>query len=642
MSAAIPFRTSDTALEHALCLSTAFDVCAESLLLVEKGRIFHANQAAALLFGFNSREELQGRPLADLLPEDRACTLLDVRQTSGTACGYPGFQLTGRRKDGTNARMEAFCSRFAVQDRSFLVISLRDISERERRRVVRDSDKRFRAIFQAAAMGITQCTMDGRVVESNPAAQRMLGYSREELRGLHFRDFTHPDDVDADLQLFEEMVAGKRDYYQIEVRYVRKDSNWGWVRLTVSLVRGPDGNPEFAIGMTEEITEYKRTEQRLREAQKMEAIGRLVGGVAHDFNNLLTGIMLYCDLLISGLEKGNRLHHYAEEVRMAGEQGAALVQQLLAIGRKQVAEPRVLSLNDVASGTSNLLSRLIPENIELVMDLAEDLGKVKMDPAQVQQILLNLVLNARDAMPDGGVIRLQTENCASFSLQPGTPSGCVGLHVTDTGCGMDADTRSHLFEPFFTTKKPGQGNGLGLATVYSLVKQNRGDIQVESKPGRGTRFSILLPRVNEELEAQPAVCDSKPGGCETVLLVDDNPTVRSSVYRVLSEHGYKVLDAVNGSEALRLSQNCAERIDLLLTDLMLPGMSGREVAQHLRAVRPDLKVLFITGYSQSHGTEPGGEPLVLFRKPFTGSALARKVRSVLDGETAPLQEEKKG
>lgn len=643
MSIAIPFRTSDPALEHTLYLSTAFDVCAESLLLVEKGRIFHANHAAALLFGFNSREELQGRPLADLLPENRACTLLDVRQTSGTACGYPGCQLTGRRADGTSLRMEAFCSRFAVQDRSFLVISLRDISQRERRRVVRDSDKRFRAIFQAAAMGVIQCTMDGRVVESNPAAQRMLGYSRQELRGMHFRDFTHPDDVDADLQLFEEMVEGKRDYYQIEVRYVRKDSDWGWVRLTVSLVRGPDGNPEFAIGMTEEITEYKRTEQRLREAQKMEAIGRLVGGVAHDFNNLLTGIMLYCDLLVSGLENGNRLRHYAEEVRMAGEQGAALVQQLLAIGRKQLAEPRVLSLNEVVTGTSNLLSRLIPENIELIMDLAEDLGKVKMDPAQVQQILLNLVLNARDAMPDGGVIRVQTENCeANRTLQPGTPSGCVGLHLTDTGCGMDADTRSRLFEPFFTTKKPGQGNGLGLATVYSVVKQNHGDIQVESELGRGTRFSILLPRVNEELQAQPAVCDGQPGGCETVLLVDDNPTVRSSVYRVLSERGYKVLEAVNGSEALRLSQNYAERIDLLLTDLMLPGMSGREVAQHLRAVHPHLKVLFMTGYSHSHSTQPNGEPLALFRKPFTGSALARKVRSVLDADATSLQEEKKG
>src|ERR1700758_1920623 len=392
MSVSLPSLTNAASLLDAMCLSAAFEACPESLLLVEQGRICYANRAAALLFAYNSPAELQGTSLAQLVPENRACTLLGVRQTSGTACGYPSCQLNARRKDGTSVRMEAFCTRFGVQDRTFLVISLRDISQRERRRVVRESDKRFRAIFQAAAMGIAQCTMDGRVVESNPAVQRMLGYSREELRGMHFRDFTHPDDVGADLELFQQMVAGKRDDYQIEVRYTRKDCGYGWVRLTASLVRGPDGNPEFAIFMTDEITEQKRAEQQLREAQKMEAIGRLVGGVAHDFNNLLTGIMLYCDLLISSLEKGGRLRHHAEEIRMAGEQGAALVQQLLAIGRQQVVEPRVLSLNDVVSDTNNLLSRLIRENIRLVTHLADELGKVKMDPAQVQQILLNLVL----------------------------------------------------------------------------------------------------------------------------------------------------------------------------------------------------------------------------------------------------------
>jgi two-component system, cell cycle sensor histidine kinase and response regulator CckA len=640
MSAAIPFCTSDTDLERTLCISAAFDACAECLLLIEKGRIFHANQSAALLFGYRRREDLQGRPLADLLPENRACTLLDVRQTSGTACGYPGCQLTGMRKDGSTSRMEAFCSRFGVQDRTLLIISLRDITQRERRRVVRDSDKRFRAIFQAAAMGITQCTMDGRVVESNPAMQRMLGYTREELRGMHFRDFTHPDDLHADLELFQEMVAGRRDCYQIELRYLRKDRTSGWVRLTVSLVRGPDGNPEFAIGMTEEITEYKRAEQRLREAQKLEAIGRLVGGVAHDFNNLLTGIMLYCDLLAAGLEQGSHLRQYAEEVRMAGEQGAALVQQLLAVGRRQVIEPRVLCLNQVISGTANLLSRLIRENIKLDLNLAENLGNVKIDPAQVQQILINLVLNARDAMPDGGAIRIETRN-SDAALE--MPSGCVCLRVVDTGCGMDAHTRSRLFEPFFTTKKPGQGNGLGLATVYSVVKQNGGDIHVESESGRGTCVSILLPRVEEELGAPAAKSEVAPQGCETVFVIDDNPAVRTSVCNVLKERGYQVLEAVNGPEALRVSQNFAGKIDLLLTDVTLPGMSGKDVAQHLRALRPDLKLLYMTGYTHAQAADTVPQPVPVFRKPFTGAALARKVRAVLDGapENTQTEEEPK-
>jgi len=632
VSIAIPFRTSDTSLMDTLCRSAAFDACPESLLLVEKGRIFHANHGAALLFGYKSAAALQGQPLGNFIPHNRACTLLDVRQTSGTACGYPGCELTGKRQDGTSLRMEAFCARFGVQDRSLLVISLHDITQRERRRVFRDSEKRFRTIFQAAAMGITQCTIDGRVVESNPAVQRMLGYSREELRGMHFRDFTHPDDVDADLQLFQEVVAGKRDSYQIEIRYLRKDKSSGWVRLNVSLVRGPDGSPEFVIGMTEEITEQKRAEQRLREAQKIEAIGRLVGGVAHDFNNLLTGIMLYCDLLTSGLEKGSRLRNHAEEIRMAGEQGAALIQQLLAIGRQQVVEPRVLSLNDVISDTRNLLSRLIRENIRLVFHLADDLGKVKIDPTQVQQILLNLVLNGRDAMADGGLITIQTKNCPGpAKCGDDSAAGTVCLRVTDTGCGMDAETRSRLFEPFFTTKRPGQGNGLGLATIYNVVKQNGGSIEIESEPGQGTQVCILLPRAKEEAEAQAAVSDAIPGGCETVLLVDDNSSVRNSVHRVLSDCGYRVLEAVHGPDALTIAErHKAGNIDLLLTDLSLPGMSGRELARQMRAMRPTLKVLYITGYNHKHNTEDSNESIVLFRKPFTGSELARKLREVLD------------
>ena len=637
MSIAIPFRTSDITLMDSLCRSAAFEACPESLLLVEKGRIFHANHGAALLFGYNTPAELEGQPLANFIPQNRACTLLDVRQTSGTACGYPGCQLTGKRQDGTSARMEAFCARFGVQERSFLVISLHDITQRERRRVVRDSEKRFRTIFQAAAMGIIQCTIDGRVVESNPAVQRMLGYSREELRGMRFHDFTHPEDVDADLQLFQEVVAGKRESYQIEIRYLRKDKSSGWVRLNVSLVRGPDGSPEFVIGMTEEITEQKRAEQRLREAQKIEAIGRLVGGVAHDFNNLLTGIMLYCDLLTGGLEKGSRLWNHAEEIRMAGEQGAALIQQLLAIGRQQVVEPRVLSLNHVVSDTGNLLSRLIRENIRLVFQLADDLGKVRIDPTQVQQILLNLVLNARDAMSDGGVITVQTENSAGpMKCSDRSASDTVCLRVTDSGCGMDAETRSRLFEPFFTTKKPGQGNGLGLATIYNVVKQNGGTIEIESEPGHGTQVCILLPRVKDEAQAPVVVCQAVPGGSETVLLVDDNSSVRNSVHRVLSDCGYKVLEAVHGPDALKLAERQkAERIDLLLTDLALPGMSGRELARQLRAIRPNLKVLYITGYNHKHNAEDWHESVVLFRKPFTGSELARKLREVLDDNKSP-------
>jgi two-component system cell cycle sensor histidine kinase/response regulator CckA len=530
--------------------------------------------------------------------------------------------------------VQSSCARFRADDRDLLIISARDISHGERRRLVRESDKRFRAIFDAAAIGIVQCTTDGRVVESNPAVERMLGYSHAELRGMHFRDFTHPEDVATDLELFEEMVAGQRDYFQIEVRYLRKDKATGWVRLTVSLVRGPDGNPEFTIGMVEDITERKQAERQLHEAQKMEAIGRLVGGVAHDFNNLLTGIMLYCDLLMAGLEGSSRLRHHAEEIRLAGEHGGALIQQLLAVARQQVVEPRVLSLNEVVARMRNLLSRLIGENIDLVTELADDLWCVKMDPAQAQQIILNLVLNARDAMPDGGRVTLQTRNCAGVQekrdgqdqdLTPG-----IELTVTDTGCGMDAETRSHLFEPFFTTKRPGQGNGLGLATVHNVVQQDGGTIAVESELGQGTRVIVRLPRVQAEFEAEAPISLSTPAlkGHETVLLVEDDSAVRKSARRVLSQCGYSVLEAANGAEALKVCRH-AGNIDVLVADLVMPGMSGREVARQLRVARPNLRVLYMSGYNRTDGNHDL-EPIVLFRKPFTGSALAQKLREVLD------------
>ena len=497
-----------------------------------------------------------------------------------------------------------------------------------------DNDKRYQAIFHAAAMGIAQCTIDGHVADSNAALERLLGYTHEELRGMHFRDFIHPDDVGIDTVLFQEMVAGKRESYEIELRYIRKDRALRWVRQTVSLVRGFDGRPEFAIGMTEDVTERKRTEQQLRDAQKMEAIGRLVGGVAHDFNNLLTGIMLYCDLLMNGLEKGSRLRHHAEEIHTASQHGATLIQQLLAVARQQVVEPRVLNLNEIVSAMTNLLAHLIGEHIELVTELADDLKKVRLDPAQVKQIVMNLVLNARDAMAEGGRITLNTAHRKMQIVTEGNvrEAECVMLTVKDTGCGMDAETRSRIFEPFFTTKAAGEGYGLGLATVYSIVKQNGGAIEVESEPGRGTQVSIFFPRSEEENVQEPSLQRAATGH-ETVLLVDDNPQVRRSVCRLLSDQGYRVLEAANGASALALFESSKAQVDLLLVDLAMPGMSGREVARRLKKLRSNLKVLFVTGFRSPQQREQAEEePIELFQKPFDGRALIRKVREVLDAD----------
>ena len=375
-----------------------------------------------------------------------------------------------------------------------------------------DHGLRFQAMFDGAAIGIGICQLDGRMVEANPALGRMLGYSEphRDISGDLFPGNFSPDD-----RWLGELLRGERGSFEIEKRYRRKDGSELWGHLTVSLGRDARRQPAFLIAMLEDATERRRVEEHLHEAEKMEVIGRLAGGIAHDFNNLLTGILLYCDLLSAGLaESGlepDGLSQHVEEVRLAGEQGAALTQQLLAIARKQAAEPRPVPINEIVASTKNLLRRLIGEQMELVIVLDSALdsagGLVLADPAQLRQVLLNLVLNARDAMPRGGKILLITR-AAEFppdfasNAAPGTARRAVSLAVKDNGCGMNAETRARLFEPFFTTKNPGEGTGLGLATVQRIVSEAGGTIEVESAPGRGTCIAVLLPAIESLVESR--------------------------------------------------------------------------------------------------------------------------------------------
>src|SRR6202171_3554492 len=396
-----------------------------------------------------------------------------------------------------------------------------------------ERDLRFRAMFEGAAIGIGICQLDGRILEANPALSGMLGYSQQELAGTHAGELypehrheigcesghdIYPDNFSPDERLLGELMRGERGSFEIEKRYRRKDGSEFWGHLTVSLGRDARREPAFLIAMLADASERRRVEEHLREAEKMEVIGRLAGGIAHDFNNLLTGILLYCDLITAALEKGrfagvetpgsvfastelerSELCQHVEEVRMAGEQGAALTHQLLAIARKQAAEPRPIRIDEIVASTKNLLQRLIGEQIELVIMLDSGAGLVLADPAQMRQILLNLVLNARDAMPHGGKITLSTRAgefpranfpsefpCemsgeASSKAAPRSARRAVSLVVKDNGCGLDAETRARLFEPFFTTKNPGQGTGLGLATVQRIVSESGGMIEVEDR-----------------------------------------------------------------------------------------------------------------------------------------------------------------
>jgi PAS domain S-box-containing protein len=604
----------------------AFRASPEGMAVAEAGSICYANQAFAFLVGHASPESLIGKPLSRFRPSRHPCEFVQNAAKEDEPKSHL-CQFVSTRRDGAPLRIESTCVPFRLGQRELQLITIRDVTVRERRRMVRDGHERFRVIFEAAHMGILQCDLQGMVLESNPAVERMLGYTGEELRGRNFHEMAHADG-DTGARLFRELVEGKRESYELEAQYEGKSSVTGWIRLTVSLVRGVNGKPQFAIGMIEDITERRHAEERLREAQKMEVVGRLVSGVAHDFNNLLTGIMLYCDLLIAGLDRDSRLLRHAEEIRMAGEQGGALIQQLLAAARQQSVEPRVLSLNDIVLKTRNLLSRLLGEKFELVLELENDLGMVKIDPAQVQQILFNLVLNARDAMPQGGQIQVTTGHCTLKSVE-GTKSHPPGifLSVKDVGCGMSAETRARLFEPFFTTKSQGRGTGLGLSTVQNIVTDNGGSVEVESEPGRGTLVTVFLPRV-ADIHAVTTSHVSLHANGETILLTEDNVAVRQAAVRILSEHGYVVLEAASGPEAIAIARNHSGQIDLLLADVDMPGMSGHETAIQICSERPELRVLYMSGHEPR--AQKAGEETVCFKKPFTSSELLEKLREIFN------------
>jgi len=620
-------------------LSAALAACPEAVAVVEAGKILWCNAAHTHLFGYSHSRELAGRPLADLLPEHYPCTN-GVAERPILDCGFPACQFRGRRKDNSYLQMESSCREFRSGMRRLLVITTRDISQGERRRVSREGEARFRAIFEAAAIGIGHFTLDGKIAESNHALEQMLGYSHEQLQGMPFACITHPDDRAEDARLFSEMAAGHRDRYQLDKRYVRPDGTVVWARLNVSLVRGPGGEPQFAIKMVEDITERKRAEGALRESQKMEAVGRLVAGLAHDFANLLTGIGILSDLLVAELG-AHPCAQRAREIQLASEHGCALIRKLLFVARQHVSDSRVLSLQMVVEDMRDLLAKLVEESRKLAISSAPGLGYVKADPAEMQQVILNLVLNARDAVAPGGSVSLELSNCAldgaAASVAGLPPGDYVMLEVADNGCGMDENTRTHLFEAFFTTKQPGQGTGLGLATVKAIVTQAHGDILVESAPRQGTRMRVLLPRVQSELEWRGSEAHTEPSleGRETVLLVEDDERVRASIEQVLTQCGYQLLAAANGDEALRLAQRHTGPIHLLLVDMVMPGKNGREVVEQISPLHHQAKVLFISGYGPRSEREiPDSR---IFRKPFTGGALARKVREVLDASERPQE-----
>jgi len=479
-------------------------------------------------------------------------------------------------------------------------------------------------------------------------AGKTLGTNLPE--GITCHALTHKSDKpcdDADNPCTIEKVKQSGKDVVLEHRHYDARGNARYVEIHASPIFDSQGNVVQVIESTIDITERRNLEEQFLQAQKMEAVGRLAGGVAHDFNNVLTAIMGYSELALDALPEEHPEHNHIEEIRKAGERAAALTRQLLAFSRKQILQPEVLCLNEVVSGMTKMLRRMIPEDVELVAVLDPALERVKLDPTQMEQVLMNLAVNARDAMPKGGKLTLETANVEldlaySRSHPEVQPGNYVMLAVSDTGCGMDEATQARIFEPFFTTKEKSKGTGLGLSTVYGIVKQSGGSIFVYSEPGKGTAFKIYLPRVDEVPGERGPVVEKRPGpalpqGAETVLVAEDDETLRRLIYEILQSSGYAVLEAGRGEEALRLAGEHAGPIHLLITDMVMPGMGGRDLAVRLAALRPGTRVLYVSGYTDDaivrHGVlEPG---LAFLQKPFKPEALLHKVREVLEALEEP-------
>jgi two-component system cell cycle sensor histidine kinase/response regulator CckA len=627
-------KDEETVRRQSLAMDSSIDGIG---ILDENGLHVYANSALARMLGFESAERIIGQPwrvvyafqeMDRLEPEIRR-SLAQTRRWSAP--------ISLRRPNGSKIPVELTVA--GMPDGGTVCVS-RDRSEREESEKAREeAEAKYRMLVEQvnAITYIAEIGIDGQWYYVSPQVEGILGYSQEEwlLASSAWSQFIHPDDLPAVIAAEEASKLGEQ--FQAEFRVRRKDGREVWLNDTGVVVQGSGKHPVME-GIMVDITERKALETQLQQSRKMEAVGRLAGGIAHDFNNLLTIVTGYTELALSRPTLSPELRADIDRIESAAGRAAALVRQLLAFSRKQVLQPKVLDMNSIVLNMDKLLRRLMDENIEMITRVQDNVGKVKADPAQIEQVLMNLVVNARDAMPSGGRLVVETMNAdlsSAYANEHVTvkPGHYVMLAISDTGVGMDEETVAHIFEPFFTTKESGRGTGLGLSTVYGIVKQSGGYVWVYSEPGKGSTFKVYLPRVDAQIEAPSVVQFQSQAlrGSETILLVEDEEAVRELIQTVLTAQGYDVIPARDPEHAEKIVGSYAREIHMLLTDVVMPGMSGRELAARVTARRPGIRVLYMSGYTDNVITSGGmlEKGLAFLQKPFSPGLLVQRVREVL-------------